>query len=111
MKKDHLGEFEELVLLITTLLKDDAYGLAICDKVKEQTGRVVAIGAVHATIARLEAKGYVTTTVGGSTNKRGGRRKRLVTLTSTGRKALVESRDTKLNLWTQIPELTVYPTE
>ena len=76
MGKDYLGEFEELVLLITALMKDRAYGLAICDEIKVQTDRNVTIGAVHATVARLEKKGYVETYMSESTKERGGRRKK-----------------------------------
>lgn len=107
MGKDNLGEFEELVLLMIALLKEDAYGLGICDEIKKQTARAAAIGAVHATLSRLETKGFVESSLGDPTKERGGRRKRLFTLTAFGKKALVQSRDTKVNIWTQIPELSV----
>lgn len=107
MGKDNLGEFEELVLLMIALLKEDAYGLGICDEIKKQTERTAAIGAVHATLSRLETKGFVESSLGDPTKERGGRRKRLFTLTAFGKKALVQSRDTKVNIWTQIPELSV----
>lgn len=107
MSKEVLGEFEELVLLIIASLKEDAYGLAICDEIENQTKRKATIGAVHATVARLEKKQLVTTQMGGSTNERGGRRKRLITLTSMGKNALIKSRDEKIQLWKLIPELSV----
>ena len=59
MGKDYLGEFEELVMLIIAMMKDEAYGLAICDEIRNETGRKATIGAVHATVARLEKKGFV----------------------------------------------------
>lgn len=107
MGKETLGEFEELVLLMVTLLKDDAYGLAVCDEIKEQTGRSATIGAVHATLNRLEDKGFVESHLGDPTKERGGRRKRLFKLTAFGKKTLVESRDVKVSIWTQIPELSL----
>lgn len=107
MGKDYLGEFEELVLLITALMKNKAYGLAICDEIKSQTDRNVTIGAVHATVARLEKKGYVETYMSESTKERGGRRKRMVRVTAAGRDALVKARDAKVRLWTQIPTLSI----
>ncbi|MEQ6119799.1 helix-turn-helix transcriptional regulator [Reichenbachiella sp. MALMAid0571] len=107
MGKESLGEFEELVLLMIALLKEDAYGLGICDEIKKQTGRTTAIGAVHATLSRLETKGLVESSLGDPTKERGGRRKRLFTLTAFGEKALIQSRDTKVSIWTQIPELSI----
>ena len=107
MSRDNLGEFEELVLLMIAVLKDDAYGLAISDEIKNQTGRSATIGAVHATLNRLESKGFVQSTLGDPTNERGGRRKRLFIITALGKKVLLQSRDLKLNLWTQIPELNI----
>ncbi len=105
MSKDYLGEFEELIMLIAVMMKDEAYGLALCREIKGQTGRNVTIGAVHATVARLEKKGFVDTYLGGSTNERGGRRKRFIRVTNLGRKVLVKSRDAKMSLWNKIPEL------
>lgn len=50
MKGRHLGEFEELVLLTVGILYD-AYGLAIMDKLSEQTKRklppLVYLGLQH----------------------------------------------------------------
>ncbi|MEQ9425871.1 MAG: PadR family transcriptional regulator [Cyclobacteriaceae bacterium] len=107
MSKDYLGEFEELVLLMVMVLKDDAYGLAVVDEFEKQTNRRVTIGAVHATLNRLEDKGYLESFMGDATAERGGRRKRLFKLTASGKKALTHARDIKVNLWTQIPDLAV----
>lgn len=107
MGKENLGEFEELVLLMVAVLKEGAYGLAICDEFKNQTGRFATIGAVHATLNRLETKGFVLSSLSGATKERGGRRKRLFTITALGKKTLVQSRDVKVNLWTQIPDLSI----
>jgi PadR family transcriptional regulator PadR len=105
MSKENLGEFEEMVLLMIVLLKEEAYGLGICDELKKQSGRSAAIGAVHATLSRLERKGLVTSSLGDPTKERGGRRKRLFNITAFGKKALLQSRDIKVSIWTQIPEL------
>jgi len=107
MGKEYLGEFEELVMLMIALLKEEAYGLAICDEIGERTGRAATIGAVHATVARLEKKGLVETHMGGSTHERGGRRKRLIKMTNTGKQALIRSKEVKVKLWADIPELAI----
>ena len=107
MSKEHLGEFEELVLLMIMLLKDDAYGLAIRHALKDHASRTVTIGAVHGTVNRLEKKGFIESHLGGSSELRGGRRKRLFTITAEGKSILEKSRDAKVSLWGKIPELAI----
>src|ERR1044071_3083264 len=88
MKGTYIGEFEELVLLTVGILFDDAYGLAIVDELEKQTERTVMMSSVHKALVRLEEKGYLKSHLGGATETRGGRDKRLYTLTQTGVKAL-----------------------
>ncbi|MEM0940565.1 MAG: PadR family transcriptional regulator [Bacteroidota bacterium] len=107
MGKEHLGEFEELVLLMIVLLKEDAYGLAIRHAIKEHANRKVTIGAVHGTVNRLEKKGFIESQLGGGSELRGGRRKRLFTITNSGKSILEKSRDEKMALWGKIPELSI----
>jgi PadR family transcriptional regulator, regulatory protein PadR len=107
MEKEYIGELEELVLLLIVMLKEDAYGLAIRKALKEQAGRTVTIGAVHGTVNRLESKGFIESRLGGATEERGGRHKRIFSLTASGKKVLERSRDVKVSLWMQIPELAI----
>ena len=107
MRKEYIGGFEELILLLIVMLKEEAYGLAIRKALLEQADRSVTIGAVHGTVNRLEKKGLIRSRLGGATESRGGRRKRLFTITSAGKKVLQKSRDVKVNLWSQIPELSL----
>ena len=105
MKGTHLGEFEELILLIVGVLYPDAYGLSIRSSVIEQSKRNVAIGAVHSALSRLEEKGFVESKLSDATNERGGRRKKLFTITAAGRKAVVHNRELRNSLWDKIPDL------
>lgn len=107
MSKDHIGELEELILLLVVMLKEEAYGLAIRKALKEQANRNVTIGAVHGTVNRLEKKGFIESSMGGATEERGGRRKRIFSITASGKNVLQKSRDVKVNLWQQIPELAI----
>ncbi len=107
MGKDHIGELEELTLLLIVMLKEEAYGFSIRKALKKHAGRTVTIGAVHGTVNRLENKGFVESSLSGPTELRGGRRKRIFTITAAGKKVLQRSRDVKVNLWQQIPELSV----
>ena len=106
MERIHLGEFEELVLLLVAVLDGEAYGVAVMENLKEQAGRSVNISAVHAALRRLEGKGFVKSSWSEATAERGGRRKRLFTITKAGRTALDHVRDTRNRLWGQIPGLS-----
>jgi PadR family transcriptional regulator PadR len=105
MKGTYLGEFEELVLLTVGILFDDAYGLALVDELEKQTGRSVMISSVHKTLVRLEDKGYLKSRMGGATEMRGGRDKRLYTLTHAGKKVLSESKEMRNAMWKQLPKI------
>jgi PadR family transcriptional regulator, regulatory protein PadR len=105
MKGSSLGEFEELVLLAVGILFDDAYGLAILDELQKQTGRDIMISSVHKSLVRLEDKGYLKSRMGGATATRGGREKRLYSLTRAGTRVLEEMRELRSNMWKQIPRI------
>lgn len=105
MKGTYLGEFEEIVLLTVGILYDDAYGLAIVDELEKQTGRSVMISSVHKSLVRLEEKGYLKSRMGGSTETRGGRDKRLYTLTAAGAKVLSQSKEMRNSMWKQVPNI------
>ena len=83
-----LGEFEQIVML--AILRDgaDAYGVSITQEIQRETRRDVTLASVYTTLARLEAKGYVTSELGKPTAARGGRRKRHYRVTTAGRRAL-----------------------
>ena len=106
MKGSYLGEFEEIILLLVAVMNEDAYGLAIQERFEQQTGRTAAIGAVHSALNRLEEKNFLESKMADATSERGGRRKRIFTVTAAGKAALETSRQLRNNLWEQIPELT-----
>ncbi len=105
MKGTQLGEFEELVLLIVGVLFPQAYGLNIRLEIEGQTGRKVALGAIHSALNRLEEKGFLKSKLAEDTHARGGRRKRLFHITSAGKKALEKNHDLRNSLWNRIPSL------
>ena len=107
MEKEYIGELEELILLLIITLKEDSYGLAIREALKKQANRTMTIGSVHGTLNRLEKKGFASSSYGEPTQVRGGRSKRIFTITASGKKVLERSRDVKVNLWKQIPELAL----
>jgi DNA-binding PadR family transcriptional regulator len=104
MKGTYLGEFEELVLLTVCVLYDEAYGVAVMESIEQQAGRSASISAVHSALHRLEKKGFLDSQMGGATSERGGRRKRLFTITNDGKEALIEARHLREKLWRLIPD-------
>ncbi|MEQ8532564.1 MAG: PadR family transcriptional regulator [Imperialibacter sp.] len=105
MGKSYIGEFEELVLTIVAILQEEAYGNAIVTEIKSKVGREVNLSAVHVTLYRLEDKGYVKSDMGGATNERGGRRKRIFTITNAGLAILKDMKESRMDLWKLIPQL------
>jgi DNA-binding PadR family transcriptional regulator len=83
-KRDYLGEFELIVILALLRLSDSAYGVSVRQEIAERTGRDVSIGAIYATLDRLETKGYVRSHLGEPTPERGGRPKRFFKVTGKG---------------------------
>ena len=105
MAKEYLGEFEEMILTMVAALQDDAYGAAISDEIASRFKREVNLSAVHVTLYRLEDKGYVKSRMGGGTSERGGRRKRIFSVTSAGLAMLRAMKETRLELWKMVPQL------
>lgn len=103
MKETKLGDFEETILLLVGILEAEAYAFKIAEEFESQTKRAVSIGAVHSTLNRLSEKGFLTSKMGEATAERGGRRKRIYSITAEGARALSDSRDFKLSLWNQYP--------
>lgn len=105
MKGTNLGELQELVMLAVGVLYDDAYGVSIKDEIEKQSGRKVTLSTIHAALNRLEEKGYLNSRMGGATEERGGRPKRLFRVTAYGKQALEESRQMRNRMWSLIPRI------
>ncbi len=108
MKEKGLGELQELVLLVIGNLDHEAYGLAIKEFIKDKLDRPLSISAVHATLQRLEKKGFVTSAYDKSANnERGGRPKLIFSITAHGAKTLDEVRTTRNQLWNGMYDLSL----
>src|SRR5689334_23153972 len=83
-----LGALEHIVLLAVMRLGSDAYGMTVRREIENTTGRDISIGAVYATLVRLEDKGFVKSYTGEPTAERGGRAKRHFRMTADGKGAL-----------------------
>jgi len=95
---DFLGSLELMVMLAVMRLGTDAYGMTVRREIEERTGREISIGAVYATLERLEAKGYVSSFTGEPTAERGGRAKRHFEIEADGYRALSASQNALKNM-------------
>lgn len=106
MKRTHIGEFEELVLLIVGALQENAYSMAIRTELSKSADRKPSIGALHAALNRLEDKGYISSFEGGATSERGGRRKRFYEITEAGKAVLRHAYELRSSWYKLIPGLS-----
>ena len=90
-KSKFLGEFEIVVLAATSRLGESAYGIAILNEIEAHSERKVSIGALYATLSRLEQKKLVVSTMGEATPERGGKAKKYYRLSGDGQAQLERS--------------------
>lgn len=106
MERASIGEFEELCLLCVGVLADDAYGVTIQAEILKRTDRKITISTIHSTLIRLEKKGFLQSRMGGATENRGGRTKRLFELTAEGKRAILTARDIRNAIWQDMTEIS-----
>jgi PadR family transcriptional regulator, regulatory protein PadR len=89
-KGDWLGEFEQTVMLAVLRLGDDAYGMEVRREIAQRTGRESSIGAVYATLERLQDKGFMNSReIEPETEK--GRARRAYRVTADGVRSLQQA--------------------
>jgi PadR family transcriptional regulator PadR len=103
-RRYQIGEFEEIVMLTIGILHEAAYGVAIKNEIESRLGRRVSMGALHTGLYRLEEKGLLSSYLGESTKKRGGKPKRFYQVTNLGQNELKAVMENRLSLWRNIPE-------
>ncbi|MCK5650075.1 MAG: PadR family transcriptional regulator [Gemmatimonadetes bacterium] len=87
-KGKHLGDFEQLVMLAVMRLGPGAYGMTVRREIEANTERHVSLGAIYATLDRLEDKGFVSSALAETTPERRGRAKRFFKVQARGVRAL-----------------------
>jgi PadR family transcriptional regulator PadR len=90
-----LGSFEEQVMLAIVRTAGEAYGMVVRRELERVTGRELTIGAVYATLDRLESKRLVRSVradVEGSS-------RRVFAVTRRGAEALADTRAIRERLW------------
>jgi PadR family transcriptional regulator, regulatory protein PadR len=99
-ENDPLFELEQLVLLAILRLSDQAYGIRIIQELATLTHLQVSRPSVYTTLARLQRKGLLSSSLGEPLPERGGRARRFYRVTPVALSLLKESRQCYLRLWT-----------
>lgn len=105
MKKNRLGEFQELILMTVVILKEEAYGNEIERYLESCLNERLSMGAIQTALKRMEEKGFLTSEWGEVTQKRGGKRKRIYTATPYAHQVLRDMKDLRLRMWNAMPDL------
>lgn len=86
-----LGDLEKFILMAIINNHNNAYGVEIKRDIKDRINKDVSVGALYITLDRLEAKGFLKSRMGESTEERGGRAKKYFQVTALGHETLNQS--------------------
>lgn len=100
-----LSSHDEILLLAILKLGENAYGVTIRQEISRATQKKWSIGAIYDPLYRLEQKGLVESVLSDPTRERGGRSKRLFTITQKGMEQLAVHKKVRDSLWESIGEL------
>jgi DNA-binding PadR family transcriptional regulator len=109
MPERFLTDFELMVMLAVLRVRDEAYGVPIAREIEQTIGRPVTHAAVYLALDRLRKHGLVASRLGEPTPERGGRAKKLFSVTPTGLRAIRRTQRAFIDLWKGIPELKGSP--
>lgn len=96
---------DEILMLVILSLKDNAYGATIMKHLSKVTDKEWSIGAIYDPLYRLEKNGYLKSVATCPTGERGGRSKRVYTVTLKGIEALQEQKKIRTDLEKNLPDL------
>jgi DNA-binding PadR family transcriptional regulator len=99
LHNSYLGELEHLILLAVARLDREAYGMSIRREIAVRVERDLAIGAVYATLERLEEKGFVSALERPPSPDRDGRARRFFCITRSGERALMTAASVHERMW------------
>jgi len=105
MKRTRLGEFQELILMAVILLHQEAYGNEIQRELEKRLDERLSVGAIQTALKRMEEKGFLTSSWGEATPKRGGKRKRFYVATPYAHRMLDDIKAIRRGMWDSIAEL------
>ena len=90
---------------MVAVMKDSAYGYSLSEEYYKTFDQRISISAIHTVLKRLESKGFIESDMGGATQERGGRRKRIFKITTLGMNTLETLQENRMKLWNMMPKL------
>jgi PadR family transcriptional regulator PadR len=99
-----LSRSEEFVLLAVLYLQEEAYGVAIRNQLRKMTGQSWAFGAVFVMLNRLEKKRMLESVLADPSPRRGGKSKRIYSVTPDGLEELAKIREVQKAVWKTVAE-------
>ncbi len=102
-----IGSLEEMVMLLAAAVKDEAYAVSIANEYKRRTRNDISIPAIHTVLKRLEDKGLLRSHESAPTKERGGRKKRIYTISNAGFQVIHELRNQREELWSLVPKMDI----
>ncbi len=100
-----LTVLEQLILSAIVNLEDEAYGVAIRNKIKSFTRKSIMYGTLYNALDQLLRKGYIKKTTGKQAVGRGVHGRVYYALTPAGRKSLLSAFKLQRTIWDNIPDL------
>lgn len=101
MNNESIGVLEEMILLIV-MREREINGAEVLRQYVELLNRNISLPAIIAVLKRLEAKRFLTSSLGEATSERGGKRKRLYRATSEGIMIAQHIQNNRNMLWSGI---------
>lgn len=102
MTPESISSQEEVVLLNVGSLEPEAYAYGIQKEIDDQANLKWSLGTIHTILYRLENKGLLKSAMGGASEKRGGRSKRLYSLTTKGYGNVREVQEMRQAMWSKL---------
>ena len=102
-----IGALEEMVILLAAALQEDAYAVTIRREYVQRSGNEISVPAIHTVLKRLEDKGMLRSHESAPTKERGGRKKRIYTITNSGYRLISELQHQREELWSLIPKMSI----
>lgn len=99
-----LSRTEEFILLAVLYLQDNAYSVRIRRRLNEVTGKTWSYGALFISLDQLVKKGYLMSSLTAPLPERGGRSKRIYSITPVGQKSLQEIKRLSGMMWDAVSE-------
>lgn len=101
-----LTRAEEMILLSIWKLQDEAYSIPIRSMVSEITGEEWSLGSIYMPLDRLSKNGLIESYLSDTTPERGGRHKRIYSLTPAGKKALIRIKQVQEDFWKDVTDIS-----